>query len=167
LYFCTRFKDIPYNSPDNFIIYFMQYDMKKLERMTLDELKETAKSMGIKVRNTKNAQLLIYEILDAQADQKAEMVQAKEDAKVQAKGERKRERVRVQQVPKAQKVSTDNLKAEKVVATVGNEKEQVAQMKEQLRDIIKSYKLATYSIKPGSKTIMSIIAQTYNYTKIS
>jgi len=102
--------------------------------MSLEELKEAAKGLGIKVRNTKDSQRIIYEILDAQADQKAEQVQAKEDAKAEARLDKKRERIRVKQTPKAQKVSTDNLKAEKVVATVGNEKEQVAQMKEQLRD---------------------------------
>lgn len=107
----------------------MQYDMKKLERMTLEELKETAKTLGLKVRNTKNPQLLIYEILDAQADQKAKEIQAKEEART----ERKRERVRVKQPQPAQKVSTDNLKAEKVIATVGSEKEQVKEMQEQLR----------------------------------
>ena len=108
---------------------FMQYDMKKLERMTLEELKETAKTLGLRVRNTKNPQLLIYEILDAQADQKAKEIQAKEEART----ERKRERVRVKQPQPAQKVSTDNLKAEKVIATVGSEKEQVKEMQEQLR----------------------------------
>ncbi|MBQ0137460.1 MAG: transcription termination factor Rho [Bacteroidales bacterium] len=107
----------------------MQYDMKKLERMTLEELKETAKTLGLRVRNTKNPQLLIYEILDAQADQKAKEIQAKEEART----ERKRERVRVKQPQPAQKVSTDNLKAEKVIATVGSEKEQVKEMQEQLR----------------------------------
>jgi len=112
----------------------MQYDKTKLERLSLDELKEVAKGLGIKVRNTKDTQRLVYEILDAQADQKAEQVQAKENAKAEARTDKKRERVRLKQAPQAQKVSTENLKAEKVVATVGNEKEQVAQMKEQLRD---------------------------------
>lgn len=107
----------------------MQYDMKKLERMTLEELKETAKTLGLRVRNTKNPQLLIYEILDAQADQKAKEIQAKEEART----ERKRERVRVKQPQPAQKVNTENLKAEKVIATVGSEKEQVKEMQEQLR----------------------------------
>ncbi|MCQ2348325.1 MAG: transcription termination factor Rho [Paludibacteraceae bacterium] len=107
----------------------MQYDMKKLERMTLEELKTTAKSLGVKVRNTKNEQLLRYEILDAQADQKAEQVQAKEEIKE----ERKRERVRMKQPVAPQKVNTDNLKADKVIATVGSEKEQVQEMRNQLQ----------------------------------
>ncbi len=119
----------PYH--DTFLL-FMQYDLKKLERMTLEELKEAAKGLGLKVRNTKNPQLLIYEILDAQADQRAEQVQAKEEARNE-KREGKRERVRVKQTVSPQKVSTDNLKAEKVIATVGNEKEQVQEMQEQLR----------------------------------
>ncbi|MCQ2310893.1 MAG: transcription termination factor Rho [Paludibacteraceae bacterium] len=104
--------------------------MNKLERMTLDELKQTAKSLGVRVRNIKNEQLLRYEILDAQADKKANEVQAKEEAK----NERKRERVRVKQSAPAQKVSTENMKVEKMIVTAGNEKEQVQQMQAQLRE---------------------------------
>lgn len=112
----------------------MQYDMKRLERMTLDELKEAAKGLGIKVRNTKNQQLLIYEILDAQADQKAEKVQAKEDVKAIKKEGAPRQRVRMRTSAGAQKINTENLKVEKMLVTVGSEKEQVKQMQEDLKN---------------------------------
>ncbi len=122
----------------------MTYDMSKLERMTLDELKATAKELGLKVGNIKNPQLLIYNILDAQADKRAEEVQAKEDARKARREERlkdrenkqdtkpeKRERVRVKQRA-TEKVSTDNLKADRVIATVGTEQEQMVQMQASL-----------------------------------
>ena len=112
----------------------MQYDMKRLERMTLDELKEAAKGLGIRVRNTKNQQLLIYEILDAQADQKAEKVQAKEDVKAIKKDGAPRQRVRMRTSAGAQKVNTENLKVEKMLVTVGSEEEQVKQMQEDLKN---------------------------------
>lgn len=112
----------------------MQYDMKRLERMTLDELKEAAKGLGIKVRNTKNQQLLIYEILDAQADQKAEKVQAKEEIKGNKKEGVPRQRVRMRTSAGAQKVNTENLKVEKMLVTVGSEEEQVKQMQEDLKN---------------------------------
>ena len=112
----------------------MQYDMKRLERMTLDELKEAAKGLGIRVRNTKNQQLLIYEILDAQADQKAEKVQAKEEIKGNKKEGAPRQRVRMRTSAGAQKVNTENLKVEKMLVTVGSEEEQVKQMQEDLKN---------------------------------
>lgn len=112
----------------------MQYDMKRLERMTLDELKEAAKGLGIRVRNTKNQQLLIYEILDAQADQKAEKVQAKEEIKGNKKEGAPRQRVRMRTSAGAQKINTENLKVEKMLVTVGSEEEQVKQMQEDLKN---------------------------------
>lgn len=134
-YLCTRFKEIisPFSQKD-ILYYTMQYDMKRLERMTLDELKEAAKGLGIKVRNTKNQQLLIYEILDAQADQRAEKVQAKEDVKAIKKDGAPRQRVRMRTSAGAQKVNTENLKVEKMLVTVGSEKEQVKQMQEDLKN---------------------------------
>ena len=78
----------------------MQYDLKKLERMTLDELKEAAKSLGIRVGHTKNPQMLMYNILDAQADNRAREVQAKEDQRNEngeaKKDKRERRRTRQQ-----------------------------------------------------------------------
>ncbi|MCQ2328785.1 MAG: Rho termination factor N-terminal domain-containing protein, partial [Paludibacteraceae bacterium] len=108
--------------------------MKRLERMTLDELKEAAKGLGIRVRNTKNQQLLIYEILDAQADQKAEKVQAKEEIKGNKKEGAPRQRVRMRTSAGAQKINTENLKVEKMLVTVGSEEEQVKQMQEDLKN---------------------------------
>ena len=87
----------------------MQYDMQKLGRMTLEQLKEIAASFGLKVGRNASLQSIIYDILDAQADKRGAEVQAKEDAK-QAKNEEKKrgKRQRIQNTPT--KVNTDNLK---------------------------------------------------------
>ena len=108
----------------------MQYDMQKLGRMTLEQLTEIAASFGLKVGRNASLQSIIYDILDAQADKRGAEVQAKEDAK-QAKNEEKKrgKRQRIQNVPT--KVNTDNLKSNRVVATVGNEQETLGQMKEE------------------------------------
>ena len=108
----------------------MQYDMQKLGRMTLEQLTEIATSFGLKVGRNASLQSIIYDILDAQADKRGAEVQAKEDAK-QAKNEEKKrgKRQRIQNAPT--KVNTDNLKSNRVVATVGNEQETLGQMKEE------------------------------------
>ena len=108
----------------------MQYDMQKLGRMTLEQLTEIAASFGLKVGRNASLQSIIYDILDAQADKRGAEVQAKEDAK-QAKNEEKKrgKRQRIQNAPT--KVNTDNLKSNRVVATVGNEQETLGQMKEE------------------------------------
>ena len=108
----------------------MQYDMQKLGRMTLEQLTEIAGQFGIKVRRNASLQSIIYDILDAQADRRGAEVQAKEDAK-QAKNEEKKrnKRARIQAAPT--KVNTDNLKSNRVLATVGSEKETLDQMKEE------------------------------------
>ena len=108
----------------------MQYDMQKLGRMTLEQLTEIAGQFGIKVRRNASLQSIIYDILDAQADKRGAEVQAKEDAK-QAKNEEKKrnKRARIQAAPT--KVNTDNLKSNRVLATVGSEKETLDQMKEE------------------------------------
>ena len=110
--------------------YYMQYDMQKLGRMTLEQLTEIAASFGLKVGRNASLQSIIYNILDAQADKRGAEVQAKEDAK-QAKNEEKKrgKRQRIQNAPT--KVNTDNLKSNRVVATVGNEQETLGQMKEE------------------------------------
>ena len=110
--------------------YYMQYDMQKLGRMTLEQLTEIAASFGLKVGRNASLQSIIYDILDAQADKRGAEVQAKEDAK-QAKNEEKKrgKRQRIQNAPT--KVNTDNLKSNRVVATVGNEQETLGQMKEE------------------------------------
>ena len=98
--------------------------------MTLEQLTEIAASFGLKVRRNASLQSIIYEILDAQADRRGAEVQAKEDAK-QAKNEEKKrsKRTRIQATPT--KVNTDNLKSNRVLATVGNEQETLGQMKEE------------------------------------
>ena len=100
----------------------MQYDMKKLGRMTLEQLTEVAGTFGVKVRRGDSLQTIIYNILDAQADKRGAEVQAKEDAKL-AKGEEKKrnKRTRIQTSPT--KVNTDNLKSNRVLATVGSKEE--------------------------------------------
>ena len=108
----------------------MQYDMQKLGRMTLEQLTEIAHTFGLKVGRNASLQSIIYDILDAQADKRGAEVQAKEDAK-QAKNEEKKrgKRQRIQNAPT--KVNTDNLKSNRVIATVGNEQETLGQMKEE------------------------------------
>jgi transcription termination factor Rho len=82
------------------------------------------------VRKDASLQSIIYDILDAQADRRGAEVQAKEDAK-QAKNEEKKrgKRQRIQSGPT--KVNTDNLKSNRVMATVGNEQETLGLMKEE------------------------------------
>ena len=46
----------------------MQYDMRKLGQMTLEQLTEIAQNFDIKVGKNAVAQSVIYQILDAQAD---------------------------------------------------------------------------------------------------
>ena len=109
----------------------MQYELQKLERMSLDEVREIAVSMGLSPRRSQSIREISYAILDAQADQRAAQAQAKEDARAAA-GKPKRERIRgVNRV--VAKVNTSNLKSNNVMATVGTEEEQIAQMKEQIK----------------------------------
>lgn len=123
----------------------MQYDIKKLERMTSEELREVAGSLGLKPRKSHTDKMIIYSILDAQADKKAADVQAKEEARIarkatinqggenEADAQPKRKRVRVKTKAQPEKVSTDSLKGNTVLATVGNEQQQMGEMQEQLR----------------------------------
>ncbi len=108
----------------------MIYDITQLEQMTLEQLKAVAKELGLKVGHQKDPQPLIYNILDAQADKRAQEVQAREDARMAARqngtSSDKRERQRVKRP--AQKVSTDNMKVDRMVATVGTEQEQMESM---------------------------------------
>ena len=109
----------------------MQYELQKLERMSLDEVREIAVSMGLNPRRSQSVREISYAILDAQADNRAAVVQAKEEARAAAGVPSKRERTRVKRA--ATKVSTDNLRGDRVMATVGSEKEQLAQMQDQLK----------------------------------
>ena len=109
----------------------MQYELQKLERMTLEQVREIAVEMGLNPRRSQSIREISYAILDAQADQRAADVQAREDARTAAGQAPKRERTRG--VKKAaKKVNTSGLKSEHVIATVGTEKEQLAQMEEQV-----------------------------------
>ena len=110
----------------------MQYELQKLERMSLDEVREIAQNMGLNPRRSQSIREISYAILDAQADNRAEQVQAKEDARAAAGIPAKRERTRGVK-RQAKKVNTDNLKSEQVVATVGTELEQLSEMQEQLK----------------------------------
>jgi len=105
----------------------MQYDLQKLERMTLEELKTIAESLGITVRRSHTAKMIAYSILDAQADNRAAAVEAKA-----AEKEAKRKRVRVKTAP--QKVTT-SANQSAVQGTVGNEREQMNQIQEQQKQI--------------------------------
>ena len=98
--------------------------------MTLEQLTEIAGTFGVKVRRNASLQSIIYDILDAQADKRGAEVQAKEEAK-QAKAEEKKrnKRTRIQASPT--KVNTENMKSNRVLATVGNEQETLGQMKEE------------------------------------
>ena len=138
----------------------MQYDMQKLGRMTLEQLTEIAGQFGIKVRRNASLQSIIYDILDAQADRRGAEVQAKEDAK-QAKSEEKKrnKRARIQAAPT--KVNTDNLKSNRVLATVGSEKETLDLMKEEQAKQPQPKKEGM-SLEDGSKAAYSLEAKGEN-----
>lgn len=111
----------------------MLYDLKKLERMTLEEVTEIAISLGLKPRKMHTQKMIIYSILDAQADQRASEVQAREDARAERNNERatgKRERVRVQKKA-AEKVDTQQIQESIVTATVGSEQETMSELHEE------------------------------------
>ncbi len=108
----------------------MQYDLSKLERMTLDEVREIAQQMGIKTRRSQGIREISYLILDAQADNRAAEVQAKIEAKAERKAQegekRERKRVTVKQ-QKAKKIHIDILKDENM-GTVGVPQEEMNAM---------------------------------------
>ena len=100
--------------------------------MSLDEVREIAKNMGLNPRRNQSIREISYAILDAQADERAAQTQAKEDARAAAGQAPKRERTRgVKRA--AAKINTTNMKSEQVLATSGSEKEEMAQMQEQLK----------------------------------
>ena len=135
--------------------------------MTLEQLTEIAEQFGIKVRRNASLQSIIYDILDAQADKRGAEVQAKEDAKQARVEERKRgKRARIQATPT--KVNTDNLKSNRVLATVGSEKETLDQMKEEQakqpapKDAVKSLEDAAKPLQDGSQAAYSLEVQGEN-----
>ena len=94
--------------------------------MTLDQVREIAQEMGLNPRRSQSIREISYAILDAQADKRAAVVQAKEDARAAAGQPAKRERKRgVKATAKKIEIAI----AKKEIGTVGSEKEQMAQMK--------------------------------------
>ena len=104
----------------------MQYDLQKLERMSLEQVREIAVEMGLSPRRSQSIREISYAILDAQADKRAAVVQAKEDERAASGQPAKRERKRgVKQQAKKIEIAI----AKKEIGTVGTEKEQLAAMK--------------------------------------
>ena len=94
--------------------------------MTLEQLTEIAQTFDLKVSKNADKQSVIYQILDAQADRHGAEVQARAEAREER---RKGKRTRIQTAP--QKVNTDNLKSNRVLATVGSKEETMGQIKEE------------------------------------
>lgn len=103
----------------------MAYELNKLEQMSLEEITKIAESLNVNVKRSDTQKMIAYKILDAQADQRAADVEAKEEAREV----RRRERVSVRQT-QVKKVNISRMPAEKVKATVGNEKDIQAEMQE-------------------------------------
>ena len=120
--------------------------------MTLDEVREIAVSMGLKPRRSQSIREISYAILDAQADNRAAVVQAKEDAREAAGLPGKRERARGVK-RNAAKVNTSNLKSEQVLATVGSEKEEMAKMQEDLQSNNHKPNKTVVAAVPMSETV--------------
>ena len=100
--------------------------------MSLDDVRDIAVQMGLNPLRSQSIREISYAILDAQADNRAAVVQAKEEAREAAGLPSKRERARGVH-RQAKKVNTNNMKSEQVVATVGSEQEQLAELQEQLK----------------------------------
>ncbi len=127
----------------------MQYDLNKLERMTLDEVREIAVSMGLNPKRSQSVREISYSILDAQADNRAKEVQAREDARTERRKQPKTAsstdaesatetkapaRVRTRGVKAVKKVSTTGMKSETATAVVGTEHEQLSEMQQLLQE---------------------------------
>ena len=106
----------------------MQYELQKLECMSLEDVRAIAVSMGLNPRRSQSIREISYAILDAQADNRAAAVQAKEEARAAAGLPAKRERTRG-----VKREATKVKVAEKpILATVGSEKEQMNEMQEHI-----------------------------------
>ena len=106
----------------------MQYELQTLERMSLEDVRAIAVSMGLNPRRSQSIREISYAILDAQADNRAAAVQAKEEARAAAGLPAKRERTRG-----VKREATKVKVAEKpILATVGSEKEQMNEMQEHI-----------------------------------
>jgi transcription termination factor Rho len=126
----------------------MQYELQKLERMPIDQVREIAVSMGLSPRRNQSVREISYAILDAQADQRAAAVQAKLEAKGE-KAEGKRERKRGVK-PAAKKIEIAI--AKKDIGSVGTEKEQLDKMQEQLDANNHKPNKTVRAVKPLSET---------------
>ncbi len=134
--------------PRIYFILFMQYDLQKLERMTLDQVREIAQEMGLNPRRSQSIREISYAILDAQADKRAAVVQAKEDARAAAGQPAKRERKRgVKATAKKIEIAI----AKKEIGTVGTEKEQMAQMKGEKPEASKDERVKDAPLQDAAK----------------
>ena len=96
--------------------------------MSLEDVRAIAVSMGLNPRRSQTVREISYAILDAQADNRAAAVQAKEEARAAAGLPAKRERARG--VKRA--AAKVNVSDKPILATVGTEKEQMTQMQEHI-----------------------------------
>ena len=85
----------------------MAYDRQRLGQMTSEELIELAKTFGLKPDKKLTQQALIYEILDAQADRKAQQVEEKLASREDGQPKRK-QRVHIQK--KAERVNLEHFR---------------------------------------------------------
>ncbi len=116
--------------------------------MTLDEVREIAVSMGLNPKRSQSVREISYSILDAQADNRAKEVQAREDARTERRKQPKATssadaesasetstgRVRTRGVKAVRKVSTTGMKSETATAVVGTEHEQMSEMQQLLQE---------------------------------
>ena len=126
--------------------------------MTLEQVREIAVEMGLSPRRSQSIREISYAILDAQADQRAADVQAREEARAANGQAPKRERARgVKRA--AQKVNTAGSKSERVLATVGTEQEQLAQMEEQVANNEHRPNKTVQAVKPLTADLPEIPAE--------
>ena len=95
-----------YSRKQNLFIFFMIYDKQRLERMTLEELTELAKSFDVKISKNMTQQALVYEILDAQGDRKKQQVEEKIANRPSSDGQPRKKRAHIQK--KAERVSLEH-----------------------------------------------------------
>ena len=119
--------------------------------MTLDELTELARTFDVKITKDSTAQTIIYDILDAQADKKAQQVQAKIEAKAEMgeSGKRKKQRIHIQK-PAAEKVNLQHfennkkaVESETLITAQKQIKQAVAEKAEEMPKAKKSNKKKT------------------------
>lgn len=117
--------------------------------MTLDEVREIAVSMGLNPKRSQSVRDISYDILDAQADNRAKEVQAREDARSERRKQPKATqatnaenasetttggRVRTRGVKAVRKVSTTGMKSKTATAVAGTEHEQMSEMQQLLQE---------------------------------